>query len=209
MILKQKSELCNKFIAALLDEGLKMKLKKVFYITVRAIYIVNEVNEFKMIEPRIKCRLTPITLDNYHRVADFREEKRIAEYKDKLLHNEIGVFAEHDKKMIGSIWATINKKEVPYVVKTFFKLMPNEALLHDIVASEKVRRLRVGAFLESGLPAQLFQRYRISRMFMDVNINNRASLGMLAKVGFRIDHKRLLVSVFGRSVLQLVLKRYS
>jgi hypothetical protein len=208
MIFKQNSGLLNKLIGIVLDEELKMKLQKIFYITVRAIYIVNGVNEFKMIEPRIKCRLIPITLDNYHRVGEFREEKRIAEYRDKLLHNEIGVFAEYDGKMIGSIWSTINKKEVPYAVKTFFKLMPNEALLHDVVASEKVRRMRVGAFLESGLPALLFKEHGISRMITDVNVRNRASLGMLAKVGFQVDHKRLFVSVFGRSVLQLVLKKY-
>jgi RimJ/RimL family protein N-acetyltransferase len=209
MFFKQKSSLINKVMGTVLDEELKMKLQKIFYVTVRAIYIVNGVNEFKMIEPKIECRLIPITLDNYHRVVEFREERRIAEYRDKLLHNEIGVFAEHEGKMIGSIWASINQKEMPCVVKTFFKLMPNEALLHDVVTSEKVRRMGVGAFLESGMPAALFKEYGISKMITDVNVRNHASLGMLAKVGFQVDHKRLLVSVFGKSVLQLALKKYA
>lgn len=208
-MLEQIRRLLNKLIGAVLNEELKMKLQKIFRIYICKIYIIEGMNEFKMVKPRIKCGFIPITFDNYHRVEEFREKGRISQYRDKLANNEIGYFAEYDGKMIGSIWATINKTEGPYVAKTFFKLMPNEGLLHDNVISEKIRRMRVGAFLESRMTALLFKEYGLSRMITDVNVRNHASLGMLETVGFRIDSTMLFVSAFGKLLLQKVLTKHT
>ena len=205
---KQKKPLVN-LLKGVLSEELKIKLQKIFRIYVCNNYVINDISEIIMIEPKINCRFIPITLDNCHRVRDFREEGRISQYRDKLNHKEIGYFAEYEGKMIGSIWATINKTEVPCVVQTFFKLMPNEGMFHDIVVSENFRRMRIGAFMESSMPASLFKEFGLSRLITDVNIENRGSLGMLEKVGFRIDNKTLYVSVFGRSVVQLIIKKYN
>jgi RimJ/RimL family protein N-acetyltransferase len=192
-----------------LKEQLKKKLQKIFWIYPCNIFVINGLNEFKMVEPNIKCDFIAIKLDNCHRVGDFREEARISEYRDKLARKEIGYFAEYDGKMIGSIWATVNKAEVPNIVRTFMKLIPNEGLIHDIVTSEKRRGMGVGPFMVSRMTQILLKEYGLSRIIIDVNIRNHASLRMHEKLGFRIDHKMLYASVFGRSVLQLELKKYT
>jgi GNAT superfamily N-acetyltransferase len=195
-------------MAKVLKQELTEKLQKIFWIYLNNNFIINGMSDFKRIQPGIKCGFIPITLDNYHRVGDFREKGRIPKYRDKLAHKEIGFFAEHDRKMIGSIWATINKAEAPNVVRTYMRLMPNEGLIHDIVAGEKWRGIGVGPFMVSRIAPELLKEYGLNRIIIDVNIKNRASLRMMAKVGLRIDHKTLCVSAFGKLALQLVLKRY-
>lgn len=195
-------------IGKVFKEKMKLKVKTIFWPYLCNMFIISGINEFKMVEPRIKCGFVPITLDNCHRVEDFREEGRISQYRDKLAHKELGYFAEYNRKMIGSVWATINKTEVPCVVQTFKKVMYNEGLVHDNVVSEKFRGMQVGPFMEGSMFALLFKEYGLSRIIADVNVRNRASLRMLRKMGLRIDHKMLYVAVFGRVVLQLVLKRY-
>jgi hypothetical protein len=209
IMVKAKSFSLKLFIGKILGEKRRRKLLKKFWFSLAYHYIINGPNEIKMVEPRIKCKVIPITLENYHRVNDFREEERILEYRNKLYNNEIGCFAEHDGKMVGSIWATINNTNMPFVGKDFTKIMPNEGLLHDDVVSEKIRGMGVGGFLESRMLVLLFNKYGLNKITTDINVSNRASVRMTEKVGLRIDHKVLYVAAFGKMILKLVLKRYS
>ena len=186
-----------------------INLQKIFWIRVTFNFIIYSINDFKMIEPMIKCNFLPISIDNYGRVRDFREDSRISQYKDKLSKKEIGYFAEYKGQMVGSIWATTNKSEVPTVVRTVMKLMPNEGLIHDIVTGEKFRGRGVGPFMVSRFAPILLKEYKLSRIIIDVSIKNRVSLRMMEKVGLRKDHLMLYLSALGKLVLPLVLKKYA
>ena len=191
-----------------LKEKLKKRLQKIFWIYPCNIFIIKGMNEFQMLDPKIKCDFVPITLDNCHRVKDFREESRILQYKDKLAHNEMGYFAEHNGKIVGSIWATVNKTQVPNLVRRFVKLMPNEGLIHDIVTGENSRRMGVGTIMVSRIVPILLKEWKLNRILIDVNIKNWASLKMMGKLHFQKDQKVLYVSAFGK-VWRLVLRKYS
>jgi hypothetical protein len=205
---KQRSYSLKRLIGGILGEKRKRMVLKKFWFSIGYHYTINGPNELRIVEPRIKCKLIPITLENYHRVADFREEDRITEYRNKLDNNEIGCFAEYEGKMIGSIWATINKTDTPFVGKDFTRIMPNEGLLHDNVINEKFRGMGVGGFLEWSLPLLLFNKYGVHKIKTDINVSNRASVRMAEKVGLRIDHKVLYVAAFGKMIFKLVLKKY-
>jgi len=191
-----------------LKEKLKKRLQKIFWIYPCNIFIIKGMNEFQMLDPKIKCDFVPITLDNCHRVKDFREESRILQYKDKLAHNEMGYFAEHNGKIVGSIWATVNKTQVPNLVRRFVKLMPNEGLIHDIVTGENSRRMGVGTIMVSRIVPILLKEWKLNRILIDVNIKNWASLKMMGKLHLQKDQKVLYVSAFGK-VWRLVLRKYS
>ena len=205
----KKNELLDNLIQKIFNEEQKLKLKKIFWIYVCNVYVFKGMNDFQMVEPRIKCNFIPITLNNCHRVTDFRETGIIIQYRNKLTNNEIGFFAEHNGKMIGSIWATINTTATPRIVEKYFKIMPNEGHFHNIVVSKKFRGMRVGAFMESSMPSLLFAEYGLNRVTTDVDVRNVVSLGMLKQIGAQIDHKLLCVSVFNRPILQLVLRKYA
>jgi GNAT superfamily N-acetyltransferase len=193
----------------ILKQKLTKKLQEIFWIRITFNHIISGLHDFKIFEPRIKCSFIPITMNNFHRVGDFREDERVSQYKNKLVQKEIGYFVEYNGQMISSIWATINKAEVSNVVRNYIRLMPNEGLIHDIVTGKQYRGMGVGSFMVSRIALILLKEYGLNRIIIDVNIKNRASLRMMNKVGLRIDHKMLYVTAFGRLVFQLVLKQYT
>jgi hypothetical protein len=192
-----------------LKQKLIRKLQKICWIYLTKNFIISSTMDFRKDEADIKYKLIPINFDNYNRVGDFREKNRISEYRDKLTHGEIGFFAEHSGNMVGSIWASINKAEVPIVVRTYMKLMPDEGLIHDIVAGETSRRIGVGVFMVRRIGSILLKKYRLSRVTIDVNIRNRPSLGLMKKLGLQIDCTMLYVSAFGKALFQIRLKNYT
>jgi RimJ/RimL family protein N-acetyltransferase len=165
-------------------------------------------NDFKTIAPAMGCDFLPITLDNYFRVRDFRDESRIPEYQDKLAKKEKGFFAECGGKMVGSIWATINDSPVPTVVRTYMRLMPNEALVHDIVTGEAFRGKGIGPFMVGRICCVLLGEVGVSKIIIDVNVRNSRSLRMMEKAGLEVNQKVLSISAFGGLVSQKLLRQY-
>ena len=182
-------------------------LQRVFWAYLTDNYIVQSMNDLNQFKHQLKYRLIPITLNTYHRVRDFRDDYRILEYRDKLKRNEIGYFAENEGKMVGSIWATINKTKSPIIARTYMKIMPNEALIHDIVTSESLRGMRVGSFMVINFSSILLEVYGLRRIIIDVNTRNRPSLRMMKSIGLHVDHRMLSVSAFGTLLFNRTLKR--
>jgi hypothetical protein len=206
---RQKNRIVNSLIARLLNQKLKTKMQRIFWIYLSNNFIINGLDEFKIVQPKVECGFVRITLDNCHRVADFREENRISQYKNKLGIGEIGYFAENDEKMVGSVWATVNKTNNPIVVQTFKTITYNEGVVHDNIVSEKFRGMRIGPFMESNMFELLFKEYALRRVIADINVKNRASLRMLEKMGLRPDYRILYIAVLGKPVFQLVLRKYA
>jgi len=184
------------------------RLQKVFWIYLTNNFVITNRSDFKIVEPATTCAFTPITSANYFRVRDFREEGRVSEYRDKLAHNEVGFFAESDGKMVGSIWATINNARVAAVARTYMRLMPNEALVHDIVTGESFRGRGVGAFMVRRMSEILLGEHGLSRIIVDVNVRNSPSLRMMNKAGVQMSQQVLYVSVLGKLVFEKTLQRY-
>ena len=189
----------------LLTQERKVRLQRIFWMYLTNNFALSSMQDFKNVEPSLKCTFIPITLDNVHRVGDFREEGRISQYRDKLANKEKGFFAEHNGKMVGSLWATINDTKLPVVARRYMKLGPNEALIHDVVTSEKSRGMRIGPYMMSQMITTLFKEYGVSRIVTEVHFRNRASMRMMDRVGLRMEHKVISVCALGKLVLQISL----
>lgn len=187
---------------------LTKRLQKVFWIYLTDNFIITSISDLKTTELVTRYTFTPITYSNYFRVKDFREEERIREYRDKLAHKEMGFFAELDGKMVGSIWATINNACVPVVARSYMRLMPSEALIHDIVTSERFRGMGIGSFMVGAIASALFNEYRSSRIIIDVNFRNSPSLRMMNRRGLQVKQRAIYISILGRCAFQKVLKQY-
>jgi len=175
------------------------------WIYLRHIFIISKEDDVRMTRPAIHCAFIPVTFANYHRVREFREEGRIQEYREKLGRNELGFFAEADGTIIASIWATINDAKMPTTVRSYMRLMPNEALVHDIVTGEQFRGMGVGPFMVGRIASRLLKDHRVSRIIIDVNVRNVPSLRMMDKAGLPIKERMLYVSAFGKLILQKAL----
>lgn len=166
------------------------------------------INDVKMICPSIKCIFIPITMDNYHRVGEFRERDRISEYRTKLIDKELGFFVEHSGNIVASIWATINSGQVSMVARRHIRLRPNEALIHDIVTGETCRGNGIGPFMVGKIVSALLNEYGSTKIIIDVNVNNHSSLRMMQKTGLQQKERVLCLSVLGKFLSHTVLRKY-
>jgi hypothetical protein len=107
--------------------------------------------------------------------------------------------------MVGSIWATVNQSTEPKVVRTYMKLMPNEALVHDIVTGKAFRGRGIGPFMVGRISSVLLNELGVRKIIIDVNVRNGPSLRMMEKAGLKANEKTLSVSAFGRLISRKLL----
>ena len=188
--------------------ALSKLVQKVFWIYRTNNFYITSESDFMIPEPAVKCTLVPITLDNYFRVREFRDDVPVSEFRKKLIRDQIGFFAEVEGRMIGSNWATINNTEKPTVVNMYMRLMPHEAHFHDLVIDERCRGMRVGPFLMSKMISMFLNDYRVSRITGDVSLKNARMSHSVRKTGLPFSQQVLSVSVFGRLLMSRVLKQY-
>jgi len=185
------------------------KIQKVFWIYLSDMFFVTPEDRLVPVHPKINCRFVAITPENCIRVRDFREEALMAEFRAKVQRGEKGFFAVCEGKMAGSIWATVNESAVPTVVRGFMRLMPREALVHDIVTGTKFRGLGIGPFMVTQICPILLQQWGVSRIIIDVNVRNSRSLKMMNKAGLRAQQKALAISAFQTLVFHKTIRRYA
>lgn len=192
-----------------LKSNVAKRLQKVFWIYRTNNFVIASASDFKVTDATSACNFLPITTENCSRVREFRGEDRVSEYGNKVARKEIGFFAECGGKVVGSIWATINTAQLPRVLKGHMKLMPNEALIHDIVTGEKSRGMGVGPFMVGRIASALLSEYSVSKIIIDVNVKNRPSLRMMEKAGLRVNQRVFAVSTLGVLAIEKVLKQYA
>jgi RimJ/RimL family protein N-acetyltransferase len=192
---------------SLSTKAIKKSLQKWFWIYLTNNFLVTRLDDLKPIEAAVRCEFLPITLSNYSRVMDFRDESRVPEYREKLANKETGFFVQSDEKMIGSIWATINNTDRPLVVRSYVKLVADEALVHDIVTGEQFRGMGVGPFMVGRICTFLLTELGVSKIIIDVNVRNSRSLRMMNKTGLRPSQKMLSISAFGKLMCQMSLRQ--
>ena len=161
-----------------------------------------------MADSKVPCDFIPINLDSYHRVQEFRENDRIHQYQEKLARKEIGYFAEHQGKTVGSIWATINKSDTPLLVRTYISLSSGHALIHDIVTGKKARGMGIGPFMTSRMAKALLEVHGAIEIIVDVSTKNHFSIRMMEKIGLEKAEKMLYITLGGGRTFRLLLKRY-
>jgi Acetyltransferase (GNAT) family len=192
-----------------LRRRLTKRLQQTFWVYVTYNFVVDRVSDFRLVGATPGRKLTPITFENCHRVREFRRDVFVSEYLEKLNRSEIGFFAEVDGKMLGSIWATMNSSHSACVVRTYVKLMANEALIYDIVTGQKSRGRGIAPFMLSRVLFSLFNDYTPSKIIIDVNVRNASSLRVMDKLGLDASQKVLCVSAFGKLKLLKVLREYA
>jgi hypothetical protein len=192
-----------------LRRQLVKRIQKVCWIYLSDIFFVTPTARLAAVNPKINCRFVAITPENCVRVRDFRDEDLVAEFREKVQRGEKGFFAVCEGKMAGSIWATVNECAAPTVVRGCMKLMPREALIHDIVTGIKSRGLGIGPYMVTQISPILLQECGVSRIIIDVNVRNSASLKMMNKAGLRAQQKALAISAFQKLVFHKTLRTYA
>lgn len=184
-------------------------IQKVGWIYLGEVFVVHRGDPLATMHPKASCEFVAITNENYNSVCDFRDSELAPEFLQKVSRGEIGFFAVCDGRAAGSIWATINRSPAPVVVRGFMRLLPKEALIHDIVTGTNYRGIGIGPFMVTQILQVLFQQHEAQRVIIDVNVKNTPSLKMMNKAGLQADHRALAVSAFQRLAFHKVLKKYA
>jgi ribosomal protein S18 acetylase RimI-like enzyme len=186
-----------------------VNLQKVFWIRICCNFVITDYCQFEVPKARIKCKFIRIDSTNYTRVNEFRKENRVKQFKDKLKNNEIGYFVEYENKIIGSIWATINRSDIPCVAQKFRTLRKFEGAVTDGIVDEEYRGLRIGPLMVAHMFSLLLNEYGIKKIIADVNFRNRSSLLMLEKLKLKKQFMILYVSALGLPIVEFTLKEYA
>jgi hypothetical protein len=182
------------------------KAQKVFWVYKTSNFVITNVSQLNPLVFPAAWKLVPITLANCYRVGEFRHKSLVPEYQDKISHGEIGLFAEVDGVIVGSIWASVNLLNIPTVVRAYIKLLPGESLIHDIFTGEKCRGTGIGQYMVSGIVETLLTEKDVARIIIDVSVKNGASLKMMDKLGLQSSQVMLYISAFGRLIIQRPLR---
>lgn len=188
---------------------LTKNMQRLFWIYLADVFEVTSSSKVRSAQPAIACEFVPITLSNYSRVAEFRDERRVKEYREKLACNEVGFFVESEGRVVASIWATHNATPKSACVRRYMPLQPNEALIHDIVTGDQFRGLGIGPFMVSQISTIFLNNLRVSRIIIDVSFKNRSSLKMMGKAGLSAHQRVLYVSALGGLLYHKVVKQLS
>ncbi len=181
--------------------------QKVFWAYLTHNFIVTNSNQIRAVAPTISCTLLRITERNCSAVTDFREPARIAEYVAKVAKGELGFYAMHDGKAVGSMWATINTTARPIVARRYIRLRPGEAILHDAVTATVCRGMAIAPFLFRSIAHELFSAFHVKRIIGDVNTRNTSALRYIKKLGLYPSETKLYFSILGRWAFEIPLTR--
>jgi RimJ/RimL family protein N-acetyltransferase len=147
--------------------------------------------------------ITEVTLDNIDRVADFRSERYVGTFRRLLEGGQYGVYAWRDLKVVGHAWAKVCRG-CHCRVNGYMDIRQNEALIHFCSVSQDQRGRNIYPAMLGALCQRLFTEASVSRVFIDTDINNQASLRGIGKVGFRPLGTGLYILLLGH----LVFKRF-
>lgn len=183
-------------------------IQKIGWIYVSDLFFVTPSDRLADVQTNKQCELLAITSENAVRSCEFREEDLTAEFRAKLEKGEAGFFAVVEGQAAGNIWATVNRSPKPATVRGFMRLMPKEALIHDIVTGTNFRGLGIGPYMVTQIVPILFGHESVQRIVIDVNVKNTPSLKMMRKAGLRAKEKAVAVSLFQNLIYRKTLENY-
>jgi RimJ/RimL family protein N-acetyltransferase len=182
---------------------LKEKLVELAWVRVTNVYYVTAPSQVRLTEAAMPCEFVAIDATNCARVTEFREAERVAQYRAKLAAGEVGYFTQGPAGMLGSIWATVNRGDVPLVVRQYMRLAPGDALIHDIVTGEESRGQGVGSFMTAHMVRALLAMRGIGRVVIDVRVGNDGSNRMMEKIGLARAERMAFLTLFKRRAAAL------
>ena len=145
-----------------------------------------------------------ITSDNVHRVAEFRSQKQAETFHRFLQQGQVGIYALLNSKVVGHAWAYICRQS-HCRVNGYMDIRQGEAFIHYCNVSENQRGQNIFPTMLVALCHRLFSQEGISRVLIDTESDNIASLRAHLKVGFEPRGVGTYIQLGGR----LLFKRFT
>lgn len=169
----------------------KVRRQQVFFLAnPKDINAISVVADIKFME---------ITFDNVEHVTDFRCEEHAAAFLRFLEEGQYGIYAWIDSKVVGHAWAKVSKKR-RCKVNGYIKISQNEALIHYCNVSKSHRGKNIYPAMLAALCLRLFSEVKVRCVLIDTEVDNKAALRGIAKVGFKPLGKGTYIQFGGRLI---------
>ncbi len=166
------------------DRKMLSKIRNMFKLRRQQVFFLDTSNDINPISVAADIKLSEITFDNVEHVKDFRSEEHVATFLRFLEEGQYGIYAWIDSKVVGHAWAKVCKKHY-CKVNGYIKISQNEALIHYCNVSESHRGKNIYPAMLAALCQRLFSEAKVRRVLIDTEVDNKASLRGIAKVGFK------------------------
>jgi|GEM_PF-1520375 RimJ/RimL family protein N-acetyltransferase len=175
------------------------KIYNILKIKRQLIFSLDNPNDINFVPVKAEVDITEITFDNVEHVADFREKEHISAFLKFLEEGQYGVYAWIGSQVVGHAWAKVCKKD-HCRVNGYMDIYQNEAFIHYCHVSKDYRGKNIYPAMVATLCQKLFSDAMVKRVLIDTEVDNRASLRGISKVGFKPLGKGVYVQFLGRLI---------
>lgn len=180
------------------------RIRKLFKVRRILIFYLDDLSDIIPINSKVKICISEVSFDNVERVTDFRKKKHEAIFRKYLEEGQYGVYAWIDLKVVGHAWAKVCKRS-RCRINRYMDISQNVALIHYCNVSEERRGQNIYPSMLVALCRRLFLQANVNRVLIDTEVDNKASLLGLVKVGFKLLGTGIYVQFRGR----LLFKRFT
>lgn len=179
--------------------GLLERIKSKIVIRKKVVYECTNIESLNLPKIREACKIVMIDDENVSRIMEFRGEKVLETFKKHLKERQNGVYAIKNSKAIGHAWAIVCEQNT-FLVNNYFKLHNNEALIHYCNVQKAYRGKNVFSCMLHKLCEYLLNDLNIEKIFIDADINNKASIRGIEKVGFSFVSSNIYFNIWGKLI---------
>jgi hypothetical protein len=167
----------------------------------RSIFVLTDENDVVPVSARVPITVSEVTFDNVDGVLDFRGEGYARIFRRYLNEGQYGAYAWLGSRVVGHAWAKVCH-EPSCRVNGYMDLSQGEALIHFCNVREDHRGKNIYPATLGSLCKRLFSEANVSRVLIDTEVTNKASLRGITKVGFRPLGTGLYAQFRGRLVFK-------
>jgi len=184
------------------------EIHNIFKIRRQQIFFLDDPNDINTVSTMVNIKLTEVTFDNVEHVTDFRSKEHAAKFYGFLEEGQYGIYAWIDSQVVGHAWAEVCRK-CRCRVSGYMDISQNEAFIHYCNVSKSYRGKNIYPAMLAVLCQKLFSKVKIQRVLIDTEVNNKASLRGIAKVGFKPLGEGIYIQVRGRLIYKYEHFKYS
>lgn len=159
------------------------RIWQTFLIRRQQIFCLISPGDIVAVQVKATVSITEVSPKNVERVTDFKSEILATTFRGFLEEGQYGVYAWLESKVVGHAWAKVCRQS-HCRVNGYMDIYQGDALIHYCNVSKAQRGQNIYPLMLVALCRCLFSQARVSRILIDTEVSNSASLRGITKVGF-------------------------
>ena len=159
------------------------RIRQMFLIRRQQIFCLTSPGDIAAGQVKATVSITEVSPKNVARVTDFRAKPFITRFRSFLEEGQYGVYAWLESKVVGHAWAKVCRQS-HCRVNGYMDIYQGDALIHYCNVSKAQRGQNIYPLMLVALCQCLFSQARVSRILIDTEVSNSASLRGITKAGF-------------------------